>query len=126
MFIGRKTEKYMLSSETNGIGLKLQPRMLDWASIFGRHIPVLWLGGFQSTLKVEPSNALRTIRCIPSMDRTKVKQSLNSFMWGLSQMTRNGSMRRSACLEAIRQLSLRKLGSQEARLRRVGGADFTP
>ncbi len=43
----------------------------------------------------------------------------------MSQMTRNGSMRRSACLEAARQLLLRKLGSQEARLRRVGEADFT-
>ncbi|OYU53563.1 MAG: hypothetical protein CFE27_01400 [Alphaproteobacteria bacterium PA1] len=47
------------------------------------------------------------------MECTLVKQFLNSFMWGLSQMTRNGSMRRSACLEAIRQLSLRKLGRQE-------------
>ena len=46
-------------------------------------------------------------------------------MWGHSQMTRNGSMHRSACLEAAGQLSLRKLGSQEARLRRVGEADFT-
>ena len=39
-----------------------------------------------------------------------VKQFLNLFMWGLSQMTRNGSMRRSAC--PARQFFLRKLGSQ--------------
>lgn len=41
-----------------------------------------------------------------------VKQFLNSFMWGLSQRTWNGSMRRSACLEAARRLLLRKMGCQ--------------
>jgi hypothetical protein len=59
-----------------------------------------------------PSNALRAVGCIPSMECTKVKENLDSACVCLSQMTRNGSMRRSACLEAIRQLSLRKLGSQ--------------
>ena len=54
-----------------------------------------------------------------------VKQFPSLFMWGLSQMTRNGSMRRFACLEAIRPLFLRKMGSQEARLWRVGEADVT-
>ncbi|OYU51409.1 MAG: hypothetical protein CFE27_11525 [Alphaproteobacteria bacterium PA1] len=49
------------------------------------------------------------------MECTMAKQFLNLFMWGLSQMTRNGSMRRFACLEAIRQFSLRKLGSQEVK-----------
>ena len=34
-------------------------------------------------------------------------------------------MRRSACLETAQQFFLRKLGSQEARLWRVGEADFT-
>ena len=44
-----------------------------------------------------------------------VKQFLNSFMWGLSQWTWNGSMRRSACLEAARRLLLRKLRCQEVK-----------
>jgi hypothetical protein len=40
------------------------------------------------------------------------KELLRSFLWGLSQITWNGLMRRSACLEAARQFSLRKLESQ--------------
>ena len=52
-----------------------------------------------------------------------VKQFLRSFMWGLSQMTRNGSMRRSACLEAIRQLLLCKLVGQGARFARHAVTD---
>jgi hypothetical protein len=71
------------------------------------------------------SNALRAVRCIPLMECTLVKQILKSFKSVVSQMTRNGSMRRSACLEATRQLLLRKLGCQGARLWRVGEADFT-
>ncbi len=55
-----------------------------------------------------------------------VKQFLRSPMWGLGQMTWNGSMRRFACLEAIRQVCLRKMRGQGARLWRVGEADFTP
>jgi hypothetical protein len=35
-------------------------------------------------------------------------------------------MRRFACIEAVGQFLLRKLGSQGARLWRVGEADFTP
>jgi hypothetical protein len=38
-----------------------------------------------------------------------VKQALRSSMMSLSQSIWNGSMRRSACLEAAGQLSLRKL-----------------
>ncbi|OYU52568.1 MAG: hypothetical protein CFE27_07635 [Alphaproteobacteria bacterium PA1] len=59
------------------------------------------------------------------MECTKVKEILESACVGFSQMTQNGSMRRFACLEAIRPLFLRKMGSQEARLWRVGEADFT-
>jgi hypothetical protein len=40
-------------------------------------------------------------------------------------MTLNGSKRRFAHFEAARQLFLRKLVGQEARLWRVGEADFT-
>jgi hypothetical protein len=58
------------------------------------------------------SNTLRAVECVPAMECTLVKQFLNSFMWGLSQMTRNGSMRRFACLEAAQQFLLRKLGCQ--------------
>ena len=41
-----------------------------------------------------------------------VKQILKSFKSDVSQITRNGSMHRSACLEARQQFLLRKLGSQ--------------
>ncbi|MFY7759879.1 hypothetical protein [Aquidulcibacter sp.] len=44
-----------------------------------------------------------------------IKQTLTLFKTDVSQMTRNGSMRRFACLEAIRQFLLRKLGSQEVK-----------
>ncbi len=44
------------------------------------------------------------------------KQILRSFKPVVSQMTWNGSMRRFACLEAARQLFLRKLGCQEVKL----------
>ncbi len=44
-----------------------------------------------------------------------VKQILKSFKSVVSQMTRNGSMRRSACLEAIRQVLVRKLRCQEVK-----------
>ena len=54
-----------------------------------------------------------------------VKQSLKSFKSDVSQIIWNGFRPHFACLEAARQLSLRKLGSQEACLRRVGEADFT-
>lgn len=41
-----------------------------------------------------------------------VKQILRSSTLGLSQITWKRSMRRSACLEAAAQLSLRKVGCQ--------------
>ncbi len=46
------------------------------------------------------SNALCAVGCIPLMECTMVKQILKSFKSVVSQMTRNGSMRRFACLEA--------------------------
>jgi hypothetical protein len=50
---------------------------------------------------------------------TMVKQFLRSLMFVLSQSTWNGSMRRSACLEAARQVLLRKIWRQGVyRLRR--------
>ena len=41
-----------------------------------------------------------------------VRQFLRSSRMGISQITWNGSMRRFACLEAIRQFCLGKLGRQ--------------
>lgn len=60
-----------------------------------------------------------------STEYTVVKQNVRSFA-DVSQMTPNGSIRRSACLEAARRLLLRKMARQEARRQRVGEADFTP
>ncbi|AMS29930.1 hypothetical protein AEM38_11510 [Hyphomonadaceae bacterium UKL13-1] len=49
------------------------------------------------------------------MECTMVKQFLRSSMLSSSQSTWNGSRLHSACREAARQLSLRKLGCQEVK-----------